>query len=65
MNLTEYRKDVRRETMERAQARERMVSDFTRGGACWMCGYNGSPGWLHDADTDERIEPCFVCNKDE
>ena len=62
--MRDYRKTARREQMERHQGGERMVSDFTRCGACYFCGYNGSPGWLHDAETDERIEPCHVCNKE-
>lgn len=64
MNLREYNKDVRLRRMERHAEQERMVSEFTRGGACYFCGYNGSPGWLHDADTDERVEKCYVCNKE-
>ena len=63
--LRDYNKDIRRQQMERFADRERMVSEFTSCGACWMCGYNGSPGWLHDADTDERIEKCPVCNQKE
>jgi len=63
--MQEYRKTVRREDMERRQDIERAAADFTRCGACYACGYVGSPGWLHDADTDERVEPCPVCNNKE
>ena len=60
-SLRDYRRETRLREMDRRQDTERMVSEFTMGGACWMCGYNGSPGWLHD-ENEEKVERCPICN---